>query len=288
MTTVSQEDLTRAFQRIRDSRGTSDVSVMRLESEFPELIVSVPDAWSSVQLAPLYDVHIGHKNHDAELFARHLAWIKRTKNVLTWDGGDLIENASKLSIGSGVYQQDAAPQEQMLRALQQLAPIAHKMLFKIPGNHEDRTNILGISVAEFIAAGLGLPCFPDYVFLTIQWRGNRFRILAHHGSGSAVTAGAQRMAARKAVAWAKPFDLFWTGHLHNPLVDVLYQTDFDQKTGRAFERNALVIISPSYLKFFGSYAAVKQYSPGMRGLAVVTLQEDGRMDVEIHARGRRV
>jgi hypothetical protein len=263
-------------------------TIARPASEFPELIVTAPDEWETVQLAPLYDVHIGSAHHDAEMLARHLAWIEQTPNVLTWNGGDMIENASKLSVGAGVYEQDYTPDNQLAQALTQLAAIRHKMLFSLPGNHEDRTNIVGVDLARWMSFMLEVPYFPDFCFCTIKWRGNNFRILAHHGSGSATTAGAQRMAARKALSWARTFDAVWTGHLHAPLLDVLYQTDFDQATGRVYERNGLVIISPSYVKYFGSYAAKKQYAPGIRGLAVVELQADGRIDASLHARGRRL
>jgi hypothetical protein len=253
-----------------------------------EIDVVVPDDWPSIQLAPLYDVHIGAAGHDEQMFDRHLAWLRDTPNVLTWGGGDLIENASKMSVGAGVYEQTLTPQMQVKAGILKLASISHKMLFNIPGNHEDRAALMGLSVSEFMAGVLEIPQLQDYSFTTIHWRDNHFRILAHHGAGSAVTAGAQRMAARKPLAWAKPFDLYWTGHLHNPLVDVLYQTDRDQATGRMFERTALIIISPSYLKYFGTYAASKLYPPGPRGLAVVELQADGRMDVSLHAHGRRL
>ena len=96
------------------------------------------------------------------------------------------------------------------------------------------------------------------------------------------------MAARKDIAWAKPFDLFWTGHLHSALADVLAQTDIDQKTGRMHERNGLIMISPSYLKFFGTYGAKKRYQLGTRGIAPVILRPDGRIDTAIHANGRRL
>lgn len=266
----------------------SIVKKVRVESEFPELVVTVPNSWNSIKLAPLYDVHIGNAGHDAELFARHLSWLKRTPNVLTWNGGDLIENASKMSVGTGVYEQTLTPQKQLEEAKKVIASITDKILFSLPGNHEDRSGQLGIDISKWLADSHQVPYFPDYCFCTIKWRGNNFRILAHHGSGGATTAGAQRMAARKAIAWAKVFDLYWTGHLHNPLVDILFQTDHDQKTGKMFERNGVIMISPSYLKYFGSYAAKKQYSPGTRGLAVVDLQEDGRMDVSVHAVGRRL
>jgi len=231
---------------------------------------------------------MGHAQHDAEMFKRHLRWIRETPNVLTWNGGDLIENSSKLSVGAGVYEQDATPQNQLVGALLKLADVAHKMLFSLPGNHESRTDMMGFSVASWMAALLEVPYYPDYCFCTIAWRGNKFRLLAHHGSGAAATAGGQRNAARKDIAWARPFDLFWTGHLHNALVDVLYQTDADQKTGRLHERNGLVIISPSYLRYFSTYAATKRYPPGSRGLASVILREDGRIDAQLHANGKRL
>lgn len=273
---------------VRRRRQTSRITREVPESSFPELIVTVPDTWPVIQLAPLYDVHLGHSQHDKTMFARHLRWIRETPNVLTWNGGDLIENASKMSVGSGVYEQEITPQNQLVSSVLQVAPIAHKILFSLPGNHEDRTDMMGFSVASWIATLLEVPYFPDYVFCTIKWRGNNFHVLAHHGAGGAQTAGAQRMAARKDIAWAKPFDLFWTGHLHNANVDVLHQTDVDQRTGRYQERNGLIMISPSYLKYFGTYAAKKRYPPGTRGMGTVILHADGMMSTDVHARGVRL
>lgn len=270
-------------------RGRERITRQQPDSEFPELLVTVPDTWDSVQLAPLYDVHIGNDSHDATRFDRHLRWIRETPNVLTWNGGDLVENANKESPGASVHHQDARPQVQMVRAIKRLTHVAHKMLFSLPGNHEARTEAAaGVSIGEWMSGCWDVPYFPDYCFCTIKWRGNNFRILAHHGTGASVTAGAQRMAARKDIAWARPFDLFWTGHLHSALVDVLYQTDFDQRTGRAFERTGLVVISPSYVKYFGTYAAAKRCPPGHRGLTAVILREDGRIDTSVFANGRRL
>ena len=272
--------------RLQKTRRAPVVKRETPESGFPELVVTVPDKWPHIKLAPLYDVHIGASQHDAPLFAKHRAWISRTPYLLTWNGGDMIENASKLSVGAGVYAQDIDPQHQLIEAVESLNGIAHKMLLAVPGNHEARTDIMGVNVGAWLAMMLGTPYFPDYAMCYLKWRGNTFRLLVHHGSGASVTAGAQRMAARKDISWARPFDMFWTGHLHNPLIDVLYQTDRNAD-GLLVERNALIVISPSYLGFFGSYGATKRYHPGTRGLAVVTLQDDGRIDASIHARGVR-
>lgn len=273
---------------LRQTHQSRAIQIERPDTAFPELFVTVPDEWDSVQLAPLYDVHIGAHEHDEEMFDRHLLWMANTPNVITFGGGDLIENASKMSVGASVFGQTKNPHQQVSTALKKLSLIQHKIMFTLPGNHEDRMDIMGENMASWLATMLGVPYFADYCFCSIRWRGNNFRILAHHGTTGAATAGAQRMAARKDISWARPFDLFWTGHLHQPIVDVLYQTDQDQKSGLMFERNGFVIISPSYLKYFGGYGAKKRYAPGTRGLGVVELQADGRLDSMVHANGRRL
>lgn len=258
----------------------------RPESEFPELFVTVPDAWPYVKLAPFYDVHWGHVLHDQRLFRRHLTWLIDEKYTLSWNGGDMIENAI---IGSpGMFSQRTYPNAQHDASVEIAAPFQHKLLFAIPGNHEERTlRQAGFDIAQQFARDLRIPYFPDYCFCTIKWRGNNFRICAHHGTGAAATPGGQRNAARKDMPWVKA-DMYWTGHLHQPIADVVYQADFDQKTGRMISRNSVVIISPSYMRYFGGYAARKRLGPGALGISVATLQEDGRIAVELHAKGKRL
>jgi hypothetical protein len=262
------------------------VEVLQPQTDFPELDIIVPDRWSTVHLAPLYDVHIGNKQHDSALLAKHLKWIADTPNVITWNGGDMIENITPQQGDMG--HTTLSPEEQIVEATKILAPIQHKMLFSMSGNHEARTfRGSQVSSAKMLADNLQLPYFPDYCFLTIRWRGQNFRILAHHGAGGAQSPGAQLNAARKELAWTSP-DLIWTGHLHQNKVDVSYRVDYDQKTGRAFERDMIVIISPSYLNYFGGYAATNRMPPGVRGLSVAVLNPDGRIDASVHARGRRL
>lgn len=255
-------------------------------SEFPQMFVTVPDDFETIELAPLYDVHIGSREHDGELLAKHLRWIADTPNVFTWNGGDAFENKTPHEGHMG--HDPLSPEEQLLEATRKFAIVQHKMLFSIPGNHEDRTfKQSGMSGAKRLADNLKVPYFSDYVFCTIKWRGNNFRILAHHGAGGATTPGAQRNSARKELAWTRA-DMIWTGHLHQPIIDQVYTTDYDQQTGELFERNILVIISPSYTKYFGGYGAKARLAPGIRGLSVATLQPDGRIDANVHARGRRL
>ena len=254
------------------------------ESDFPEIDITIPDHIESPELAPLFDVHVGSQQHDGSLLEKHLRWIADTPNVFTWDGGDVTENVTDSRMGWTPMSNE----EQVYQASKRLAVVRHKLFFKLAGNHEDRTQKhSGTSSSRRIADILNVPHFGGYCFATIKWRGNKFRLLTHHGAGGGATPGAQRNSARKELVWAKP-DILWTGHLHAPMADTVYLTDVDQKTGRIFERGAVVLISPSYLKFFGGYAEKMRMTPSLRGLSVCRLQEDGRIDITIHARGKRL
>ena len=256
------------------------------QSEYPELFITIPDELDTIELAPLYDVHIGSNELDEPLLDRHLDWIDRTPNVFSWLGGDVFENKTPKEGYMG--HDPLSPEEQLFRATQKLARVQHKLFFSIPGNHEDRTGKqAGMSSAKRLADNLRVPYFSDYAMVSIKWRGNIFRLLAHHGNGGGATPGSQRNAARKELTWYQP-DMLWTGHLHQELVDPVKVFSTDQKTGRVYERDILVIISPSYLKYFGGYAAAKRLGPGLRGLAVAILNDDGRIDANIHARGKRL
>ena len=272
------------LEEIQNTFQKRNFKIYRPKTEFPEIDITLPDSLDTIELAPLYDVHIGSPQHDARLLQKHLRWIADTPNVFTFNGGDAFENITNPQMGHT----PTSNEEQILEATKQFATVQHKMMFSIPGNHEDRTyKHSHMSSARRLADNLQVPYFSDYVFANLKWRGNVFRLLAHHGAGGAQTPGAQRNAARKELTWSKP-DILWTGHLHAPMSDTIYLTDVDQKTGRVFERGAVVIISPSYLRYFGGYAAKMRMTPGLRGLSVVTLQSDGRIDTSIHARGRRL
>src|SRR5579863_8086561 len=87
------------------------VDITRPDTKFPELDVVVPDSWKQIQLAPLYDVHFGNEDQDEELLARHLKWIEKTPDVLTWNGGDMIENITPAQGKMGHTK--LSPQEQL-------------------------------------------------------------------------------------------------------------------------------------------------------------------------------
>ena len=99
---------------------------------FPKLKIN--KGLDKISLLPLADMHYGHKACDIQNLKQDIEYIRNHKNVYTFLNGDLIENASKLSIASGVYEQDQMPSEQVNDIVKMLAPIAHKILFSVCGN----------------------------------------------------------------------------------------------------------------------------------------------------------
>lgn len=258
------------------------------ECNYPAAIVTVPDEWPYVKIAPLYDVHLGSIEMDSQKFARDILWLAKEPYTLTFNGGDLWDNAIKESIASS-FGDDLNPNEQFDAAKETMKLLFPKLMFGLPGNHEDRTGrSADVDVAKILHENLGIPYSPDYMMCTVKWRGNKIRLLAHHGTGAAASAGGQRNAARKDLAWAHGFDLYWTGHLHQALVDQIELIHFNQNSDLPVSKTVYSIISPSYLRYFGGYAAKKRLAPGVRGLTIVTIRDDGRMDVETHANGPRL
>lgn len=274
------------IEQIQKTFAKRAFKLYKPESDFPELIVTIPDDWPHVKLAPWYDVHRGHTLHADSMFKRHKAWFIRDPYVIGFNGGDFIENAVEGS--PGIFSQREYPGEQFDHAAEEIAPMQHKLMFAIPGNHEARTmRVAGFDIAKQLASDLKLPYFPDYCFCTIRWRGMKFRIVAHHGTGAAATAGGQRNAGRKDMPWVGA-DIYWTGHLHQPLADPVFRVDYDQKTDRMVSRGSFMIISPSYLEYFGGYAAAKRLGPGTLGLTVATLKADGDIEVTSRSKGARL
>lgn len=257
-------------------------------SNHPCIVVTIPDEWPYVKIAPLYDVHLGSLELDAKKFEKDVVWLAHEPYTVTFNGGDLWDNAIAESVASS-FSNNRNPNEQFDLAGEVLKFLFPKIMFGLPGNHEDRTiRHADVDLARVRHENLGIPYSPDYMICTIKWRNNRIRLLAHHGTGAANTPGGQRNAGRKDTGWAHGFDLYWTGHLHQALVDPFPITYFDQTSDLPVRKTVYAIISPSYLTYFGGYAAKKRLAPGLCGMTVVTIQEDGRIDAEEHANGPRL
>jgi predicted phosphodiesterase len=118
--------------------------------------IDLPADLTSVELHTFADEHIGDEHCDMKRLMERIEYVKNTPNAYCIMNGDILDNATKTSIGD-TYMQEFNPMEQLKRATELFAPIADKTLAVTHGNHENRTyKKEGINLSYLIARQLGL------------------------------------------------------------------------------------------------------------------------------------
>ena len=118
--------------------------------------IDLPQDLLLLEIHTFADEHIGDEHCDMKRLQERINYVKNTPNAYCILNGDLLDNATKTSIGD-TYTQELNPMEQLQKAVELFSPIAHKTLCVTHGNHENRTyRKEGINMSYFIAKQLGL------------------------------------------------------------------------------------------------------------------------------------
>jgi len=241
----------------------------------PYICCQLPNFKGALQIALLYDVHYGNAKHRKEKFQSYVDWVKNTPNVYAILGGDLMENA--IDDGRGMsYDQTENPHSQLDDMAQILAPIAHKVLFSVPGNHEERTyKKTGIDVAKVLADRLQIPYFSGPVFCSILANGHKWTIFAQHGRGNSQTKGGKMNMASRPATFVNNVDFIVCGHVHDRVSEAQTIIVEDPANCRLVYKNQWVVIAPSFLGWMDTYAYRAGYRPPSLGGVAIYLYEDG-------------
>jgi hypothetical protein len=254
----------------------------------PYQLVQLPDSMfvsGEVLIAPLYDVHFGHQAHKREKLLSYLRWIEETPNVLSFIGGDLLENA--LDDGRGMaYSQEIPPDQQITEIRKLLAPIAHKILFALPGNHEHRTaKRAGIDPIKIVAQSLDIPYFSGPVYCSIMGMGHKWRMYAFHGACSGQTKGGKANAAGRPKMFTDFVNFIVSGHTHDPIVNSETCIVEDPALCRLTYRTQWVVVAPSFMRWENSYAYEAGYPPPGNGGVAIRLFANGDYDARLRDKG---
>ena len=242
----------------------------------PYLWIKLFDNKERIKIVPISDVHYGHNKCNVPRLKRLLEYIKDNDDVYAFINGDLIENSSKHSVGSGVYEQNGTPTTQLSEILSLLAPIAHKILWSIGGNHEERSyREVGIDIGQFIASQLEIPYFDEPVYVDIFWGKNCFKVFDQHGASGSVTIGGKMNKAMAPAAWNDFTNFFIMGHVHDKINKDLQKIIRNQSEFRLEFKKQYVVVCASFLDYFGTYGARKGYAPTSLGLTSLKLYKNG-------------
>jgi len=226
------------------------------------------------------DVHYGSRFCDWDRAKSMLDYCLANSTYL-FCLGDILESATRYSIGSGVYEQ-LNPQQQMEDIIEALRPLAEKGLIVgyLNGNHEDRiTKETGIDVSKMICRILGIPYLGAAGWSLFRVGGQNYTTYSIHGSSGSKFNYTKLKAAIDTSHYFSA-DILTYSHVHNIITDSIERQFVDLRSKTIQYRKSYIIITGHYLKYHGSYAQAKGLPPSKLGSPKLKLFRD-KFDIHV-------
>lgn len=240
--------------------------------------IDLPEELEQIELHIFADEHIGDEQCDMKRLAERLEHVKNTENAYCILNGDILDNATKTSIGD-TYAQVFNPMEQLEKAVELFGPIRDKIICITHGNHEARTyRKEGINLSALIAAQLGLQDFytptSAIIFLRVGKgskhvgeRKIRYTIYTLHGSGGGRKEGAKaiRLADMASIIDA---DIYIHSHTHLPMVmrQSFYRIDVTNSSVALVDK--LFVNTAANLNY-GGYGEAGEFKPSSKETPII-------------------
>ncbi|DBA34729.1 TPA_asm: DNA repair exonuclease [Caudoviricetes sp. vir520] len=265
-------------------------SFIDANSPNPFMFIRIPDdicgfdhdrELEKIDIIPVADLHYGHVYSNVKYFQDWINWIAKNDHVFPFCIGDLMEQATKLSISDGIYYQNLTPQEQIFKSAEFLYPIADKILFMTRGNHEKRQTAVGLDVMEMVAKLIHCVYKRMTCQMVIQWREHNWSFYCFHGNTSSRTEGGKMNAALRPRTFNDFRHFLVSAHVHDKTVKEYMVEVNDLEKMETKLLKAYLIITGSFLNYYGTYAHEKNYAPGVPGCVKLSLYEDGDVHISL-------
>jgi len=196
---------------------------MRQRGFAQQIVMADLVKFGKIYLVPLGDFHIGNKFARIDIIQGYIDWIKNHYNAYTVLMGDMMECATKYSVPD-LYEALVTPDDCYDWAKKLLAPIKHKILMAVRGNHEEMIwRHSGTDYTAHLARELGdIPYKPDGGMLLMRLGDttNHHAIASFygtHGWGGARTVGA-KVKKPEEIALAVDADIIAVAHDHTQAI----------------------------------------------------------------------
>ena len=242
--------------------------------------IDLPREIPSLEIHTFADEHIGDEQSDIKRLLARIEYVKNTPNAYCILNGDIIDNATKTSVGD-VYS-GINPMEQLKRAVEIFAPIRDKCLCITHGNHENRTyKNEGINLSCLIARQLGLEdrytSTSAVIFIRFgegSAKSTRNRKVCYtmyvlHGSGGGRKEGskANRLAEMASIV---DTDIYIHSHTHLPMVMKQAFHRIDNKNSAVALVDKLFVNTAANLNY-GGYGEAAEFKPSSKDTPVIYL-----------------
>lgn len=249
--------------------------------------IDLPRDITQLEIHTFADEHIGDEYCDMPRLLERIEYVKNTPNAYCIMNGDILDNATKTSIGD-TYTQEFNPMEQLKRAVELFSPIKDKILCITHGNHENRTyKKEGINLSYLIASQLGLTDYysPTSAVLFIRFgkksNGHKesngsgkvrkicYSIYVLHGSGGGRKEGAKaiRLADMASIV---DTDIYIHSHTHLPMIMKQGFHRIDYMNSAIAYVTKLFVNTAANLKY-GGYGEAGEFKPSSTETPVIYL-----------------
>lgn len=249
--------------------------------------IDLPRELKQMELHIFADEHLGDENCDKKRLLERIEYVKNTPTAYCILNGDIIDNATKTSIGD-TYTQEFNPMEQLQKAVDIFEPIKDKILCITHGNHENRTyKKEGINLSYLIAQQLGLAdrytptsalCFIRFGEMARNIKESNgsgktrkicYTLYVLHGSGGGRKEGAKaiRLADMASII---DTDIYIHSHTHLPLIMKQAFHRIDPRNSTVAIVTKLFVNTAANLNY-GGYGEAQAFKPASKDTPVIYL-----------------
>lgn len=236
---------------------------------------NLPSGLETLEIHLFADEHIGDDNCDISRLKNRIDYVAQTKNAYCILNGDIIDYASRTSIGD-IEAREFNIMGQIEKAVELFSPIKKKIICITSGNHENRSyKKEGIDISRMMAAQMGLidrySPTSAYIFLRfgVDKKKILYKIFCNHGSGGGRKEGAKaiRLADMSNICDA---DIYIHSHTHLPMImKEGYHRPSDANSSIA-NCTRLFVNTASNLNY-GGYGEAQEYKPNSKDTPVIYL-----------------
>ncbi len=220
------------------------------------------------------DLHAGSETYN-ETKAKEVIRFIQEENCVWVGMGDFCENATKRSVGSGVYQQTMTPNEQIKYVVNLLEPVKDKCIGYLKGNHEERAyKDSGLDVADIVCYKLDIPYCCWEFFGIISGDHRAYTVYAVHSSIAGKTGGGVLNTVERDIEKMLNVDVIMVGHGHKRAYHDAESFDIDMANCTVNVRQKAIVLTGHYLNRDKSYASARPMRGDPMGTVAVKLAMD--------------
>jgi hypothetical protein len=229
--------------------------------------------WGFLELIQLTDMQFGHKSCKIDRVKQFMDYVLAKPNRYVLMTGDNVDAATVKSPGSP-WDNWFEPQSGVYKFCKMIAPIRHRTLGYVGGNHERRGIPAFGDLGFLIATLLQLPYSNGQQLINVNFGGHKpFKIHLWHGLPRARTKGALAQIIDRFMQQGDS-QLYLTGHNHQALVVPVHRMSHNA-TGDIRVMKVIGASGTSFLEFWGTYAEVMGFSASDTIMPVTILEPEG-------------